>query len=71
LVLVQSTNTKQTLSTLIYSQTEVHTVSKKAFVKPEMSIIALETADIITTSQPFNGEWVPIEVEPANDFLIS
>lgn len=36
-------------------------MSKEKYVEPVMNIIVLETADIITTStDPFDGEWVPI-----------
>ena len=36
-------------------------MSKKKFESPKMEIIRLHTADIITTStNAFDGEWVPI-----------
>ena len=41
---------------------------KKIYVGPEMNVIALDTTDIITTStEAFDGEWVPIGGQNDND----
>jgi len=43
---------------------------KKMYAEPEVSIIALDSVDIITTSaEPFDGEWVPIGGSQNDDLI--
>ena len=43
-------------------------MSKKTYAEPEVSIIAFAPIDIITTStEPFDGEWVPIGRQSINE----
>ncbi len=46
-------------------------MSKAKYVEPTMEIIQLETVDIITTStDAFEGEWVPIGGGSIEDDLL-
>lgn len=44
-------------------------MSKTEYPRLEIGYVKFEASDIITTSQAFQGEWVPIEVAPIDNFI--